>query len=140
MTGDTVTGDSGIGDALREALRASRIHAPILEQRPLAGGCIHRVMQVRLGDGAPPVVAKAATADRYGMLEEEAAGLAALAGTDTVRVPHAHGLRCSVAISGRATSFRPRIRTERRAWRSSIRPPASATDGRTSRCTSSTTC
>jgi fructosamine-3-kinase len=58
----------------------------IVESRDLCGGCIHRVMHLALADGRA-IVAKVSREAHRVVFEEEAAGLRALAATDTVLVP-----------------------------------------------------
>ena len=79
-------------NAIAAALRAAGLSVPV-QDRPLGGGCIHDVRTVDLADGTT-VVAKIDDAKVLGRFREEAAGLAALAATDTVRVPAV--LECAV--------------------------------------------
>jgi len=71
---------------LAGALAAAGYGAEVTETRVLTGGCIHDVRRLTLADGTT-VVAKIDRADRYGLFEEEAASLRALAATHTVLVP-----------------------------------------------------
>ena len=74
----------------REAIEAALQHAgldqTIISSRELSGGCIHTVQEICLNDG-PAVVAKTNSAAHLHMFQEEADGLRALAGTETVLVP-----------------------------------------------------
>jgi fructosamine-3-kinase len=72
--------------AIQQALREAGVHCPVASRRDLSGGCIHRVRELTLTDGTR-IVAKINDAGQIGLFEEEAAGLAALAETDTVLVP-----------------------------------------------------
>lgn len=71
---------------LAVALAAAGFGADIIESRALDGGCIHDVRHLALADGTT-VVAKIGRAEQYGLFEEEAASLRALAATGTVLVP-----------------------------------------------------
>ena len=71
---------------IEEALRAADLPTAIRSQRDLSGGCIHQVRQFTLEDGRG-VVAKLNSPNDLSLFEEEAAGLEALARTETVRVP-----------------------------------------------------
>jgi protein-ribulosamine 3-kinase len=82
-----VSGEAAIERALADAGLTSSIR----NVRELSGGCIHRVCEVTLEDNSR-IVAKMNRADQIGLFEEEAAGLQALAETDTVLVPRALGV------------------------------------------------
>ena len=71
---------------LAGALAAAGYGAEVTATRILTGGCIHDVRRLTLADGTT-VVAKIDRAERYGLFEEEAASLRALAATRTVLVP-----------------------------------------------------
>ncbi len=73
-------------DALELVVRSAGLDSPVTAARDLSGGCIHRVTHLTLADGTQ-LVAKTNRADRLALFREEAAGLRALAGTDTVLVP-----------------------------------------------------
>jgi fructosamine-3-kinase len=72
--------------AIDAALREAGLDGPVTAARDLSGGCIHRVCELTLADGTRRV-AKLTDAAQVGMFREEAAGLEALADTDTVLVP-----------------------------------------------------
>ena len=76
----------GEREAIVAALRQAKLPDDIASMRDLSGGCIHRVMHVTLADGEQ-YAAKVNRAAVLTMFEEEAAGLAALAATQTVIVP-----------------------------------------------------
>ena len=73
-------------EAIERALREAGIDRPLASCRDLSGGCIHRVSALELADGTL-LVAKTNTAKRFRWFEEEAAGLQALARTETVLLP-----------------------------------------------------
>jgi fructosamine-3-kinase len=77
-----VSEDAAIGRALREA----GIDGPVATARDLSGGCIHRVRELTVA-GRRRLVAKINDANRIDLFREEAAGLEALAETQTVLVP-----------------------------------------------------
>jgi fructosamine-3-kinase len=85
--------------AIEVALAATGAPAAVTCSTPLSGGCIHRVLRVETGDG-DRVVAKLGDADAAGVFAEEAAGLAALGATGTVRVPAVigHGVFAGSAV------------------------------------------
>ena len=72
--------------ALQSALADAGLPDSTDDLRDLSGGCIHRVLEVRLADGSS-IVAKINSADRLPLFEEEAAGLRALHETGAVLVP-----------------------------------------------------
>lgn len=72
--------------AIERALADAGISDPITSVRDLSGGCIHRVSELTLADGRK-LVAKTNEASLREVFREEAAGLAALAATETVLVP-----------------------------------------------------
>ncbi len=76
--------------AIAAAVEASALDGRIDSTRALAGGCIHGATLVTMSGGAN-LVAKCATLDEAPVLEAEAHSLAALAATETVRVPKALG-------------------------------------------------
>ena len=80
------------------ALRQVGRSAEVCALRDLSGGCIHRVVEITLGDGLI-VVAKIAGAAQRDMLEGEAASLRALRTTKTIPVAEPLGL----ATDGEAT-------------------------------------
>ncbi|MHC5022314.1 MAG: fructosamine kinase family protein [Planctomycetota bacterium] len=71
------------------ALAAAGLCPDIIAARDLTGGCIHRVQQLTLADHTS-VVVKINDAPCATLFEEEAAGLRALAATETVLVPRPH--------------------------------------------------
>ena len=78
-------------ETLQSVLRETGIDEPIGAIHELFGGCIHRVVRIELVGGRR-LVGKLNRAERAGMFEEEAASLAALAGTETVFVPRTYGV------------------------------------------------
>lgn len=72
--------------AIVAALRAANLPPNVKSMTDLSGGCIHRVLEVRLDDGQR-LVAKVNRATLLNLFEEEAHGLAALEATGTVVVP-----------------------------------------------------
>jgi fructosamine-3-kinase len=72
--------------AIDAALREAGIDGFVTATRDLSGGCIHRVRELTLGEGTR-LVAKVNDAPHIEMFREEAAGLEALADTNTVLVP-----------------------------------------------------
>ena len=72
--------------AIEHALSKAGIHSRIVAGRDLSGGCIHRVVELTLADGTL-LVAKANSGDHVVMFQAEAAGLRALAATNTILVP-----------------------------------------------------
>jgi protein-ribulosamine 3-kinase len=73
-------------EAITAAIADAGLDRDLVRTRDLSGGCIHRVCEAGLDDGGS-IVAKLGSADAVGMFEEEAAGLRALAATETVVVP-----------------------------------------------------
>ena len=82
MQMDVESSSSAIG----AALLAAGCSAPIRAQRERSGGCIHRVIELDLDDGAR-LIAKINAASALNMFQEEAESLRALAATRTVIVP-----------------------------------------------------
>ena len=76
------------GPALEIALNEAGFSAGIDAREALSGGCIFRAQRITLTDGTS-LVAKFGDAGARAQFEEEAAGLRALAETDTVIVPRA---------------------------------------------------
>lgn len=75
-----------IDRTIQEALKKAELPTEICSRRSLSGGCIHTVEQVELNDGTR-VIAKINASRHVRLFEEEAAGLRALAETNTVLVP-----------------------------------------------------
>jgi len=72
--------------AIQRALESAGLPPIVTGVADLSGGCIHRVVRVTLDDGRE-IVGKMNSADQLPLFEEEAAGLAALAKTNTVVTP-----------------------------------------------------
>lgn len=72
--------------AIEQSLHKADLEQTIISIRDLSGGCIHRVQEICLRDGAT-VVAKTNSAAHLHMFQEEADGLRALAQTNTLLVP-----------------------------------------------------
>ena len=70
--------------------RAGGAEATVRSSQPVGGGCIHRAESVELADGRRFFV-KSNPAAPANIFEREAEGLAALAATETIRVPRAIG-------------------------------------------------
>jgi fructosamine-3-kinase len=73
-------------EAIEAALSAAGIGGRGITLHELSGGCIHRVWSVTTDDGRR-FVAKVNRAELRSLFDEEAAGIRALAATNTVRVP-----------------------------------------------------
>ncbi len=73
-------------EAIEHSLHKAALEQTIVSIRDLSGGCIHRVQEICLRDGAT-VVAKTNSAAHLHMFQEEADGLRALAQTNTLLVP-----------------------------------------------------
>ena len=73
-------------EAIEHSLHKAALEQTIISIRDLSGGCIHRVQEICLRDGAT-VVAKTNSAAHLHMFQEEADGLRALAQTNTLLVP-----------------------------------------------------
>lgn len=73
-------------EAIEHSLHEAALEQTIISIRDLSGGCIHRVQETCLHDGAT-VVAKTNSAAHLHMFQEEADGLRALAHTNTLLVP-----------------------------------------------------
>lgn len=78
-------------DAVCVALREAGLCDEVRAAESLSGGCIHDVRLITLADGMQ-VVAKISDAQTLGIFEEEAAGLEALAKTETVLTPQPLGV------------------------------------------------
>ena len=81
--------------AIRYALTLAQLPSEIVSTRSLTGGCIHHVFELTLA-GGQRIVAKANHERNLSLVQEEAAGLRALAATDAVLTPEplavcAHG-------------------------------------------------
>ncbi|MDY7108210.1 MAG: fructosamine kinase family protein [Planctomycetota bacterium] len=105
--------------AIERALADAGLPTSIRSLRELSGGCIHRVCEVTLDDDSR-IVAKMNRADQVLIFREEAAGLTALAETNTVLVPRplsvgAHGDTAILLMTALAPA--PGTATDR-AWRS----------------------
>jgi len=72
--------------AIRAALQSAGLCDDVKSSHSLTGGCIHEVRHLTLADGSE-VVAKINDARSLGIFQEEAAGLEALAKTNTVLTP-----------------------------------------------------
>ncbi len=73
-------------EAIEHSLHKAALEQTIISIRDLSGGCIHRVQEICLRDGAT-VIAKTNSAAHLHMFQEEAEGLRALAETNTLLVP-----------------------------------------------------
>lgn len=73
-------------EAIERSLHKAGLTQTIIRIRDLSGGCIHRVQEICLRDGAT-VVAKTNSAAHLRLFQEEANGLRALARTNTLLVP-----------------------------------------------------
>jgi fructosamine-3-kinase len=84
---------------IKHALAAAGLSTDVRSTSAMSGGCIHHVVKATLGDGME-VVAKLNAPDELAIFEEEAAGLRALADTQTVLVPRplAVGVYASHAV------------------------------------------
>ncbi|MEE8155627.1 MAG: fructosamine kinase family protein [Phycisphaerales bacterium] len=102
-------------EAIEHSLHKAALEQTIISVRDLSGGCIHRVQEVCLRDGAT-VIAKTNSAEHLHMFQEEADGLRALAQTNTVLVPRPLAVIESVGVAVLLMTAIKHAAVSPRAW------------------------